>query len=725
MRFYQFGLLTVGILFGNAALMVAGEPSVDELIREFTGDKPAQARTPQQLDAACAQVLDSLMPDMGSEDPGRRASAQSTLEKIAFHASRPGAEAERAACSKAVAARLGPDVGPLARVWLLRQLERIGRVEAVPQVARLFADKDPLIRESARRALQKNPAREANTALQQAISLADAAAWRVALINAIAERRDAANLDLLLGEAASDNDDIRSAAVIGLAKLGHGSAAATITAAMTRGAPRARTIAADAYFCLADALAAKGDKPAALRIYRQMLGGEDHVKCAAILGLGRIGSESDLTDIMGALLRDPDARVRGACVDALSLLQGEDVTGALVAMFRLVAPPVKPALLQALAGRSDRRDLRLLVFIAAAEQTEENVRVAALAGLRTLGDATAVPLLLKAVVAGGKTEETARQTLQALHGADVDKALLDAMGQQDAKTRIEVIRALAARHVVAATPLLLKAAGDADPGVRNESLRALGAVAPTSALAGVAAVLVKTDDAGWRNEAANTLVNIANRDRDLETRSGPILQAIRASSGPAKFALLGALGRIGGNNSLQYMRAAVKDADEKVRDAALRALAEWPDATAADDLLALAKTSPGETHQVLALRGYLRVCSIQTNRPAAETARMLIVGLETAKRPDEKRQALGGLAQVPHISALQAVVPCLGNDALKEEAAVAAVYIGHYICNENPEAVKDAVEKAVAITKNEGIKQFANDVLGRVEQKLKETRPKR
>jgi HEAT repeat protein len=170
------------------------------------------------------------------------------------------------------------------------------------------------------------------------------------------------------------------------------------------------------------------------------------------------------------------------------------------------------------------------------------------------------------------------------------------------------------------------------------------------------------------------------------------------------------------------MRAAVKDPDEKIRDAAIRALAEWPDAAAANDLLALAKSAATETHQVIALRGYLRVCSIRANRPAEETAKMLIAGLATAKRPDEKRQALGGLSQVPHILALQTVMPYLTDDAFKEEAAVATVYIGHHIWNDHPKVVKEAIQKAVAITRNEGLKQLANDVLDRIEKKLKETK---
>ena len=53
--------------------------------------------------------------------------------------------------------------------------------------------------------------------------------------------------------------------------------------------------------------------------------------------------------------------------------------------------------------------------------------MAALAGLGTVGNAAAVPLLLQAAAAGGKPQEAARQSLQSLPGADVDQALLDAI----------------------------------------------------------------------------------------------------------------------------------------------------------------------------------------------------------------------------------------------------------------------------------------------------------
>jgi HEAT repeat protein len=714
MRLYQNTLLAVGILAGWATLLVAEESNLGELTRELRGEKPAAERTPAQREAVYVQVLGSLMADLASEDVGRRGGAQGTLEQIAFYASRPGAEADRAACAKAIAAQLSPASGSLARVWLLRQLERIGRAEAVPAVAGLLAEADAVVRESARRALQKNPAPEANAALQQAAAAADAPAWRVALLNALSERRDPANLALLIKEAATDQDDIRTSAIIGLAKLGDSSAASAIAAAMNRGTPAARRIATDSCLRLAEAVANRGDKTTALGIYRKLLAAEGHWKCAAIIGIGRTGSVQDLPPVFEAL-NDQDVRVRGACVEALCQMQGSEVTAAILAQVKSPKPEVRLALLQALARRGDKGTAA--VFLAAAEDADEAVRVAALAGLGVIGNPSAVPLLLKAATTSGPAQEAARQSLQSLAGGEIDGALIAAMAEKDPKARVEAVRALAARHVVAATQRLLESAADADGELRNESLRALGVVAPSEALPALAALLIKAPDDGFRNEAANALIKIVNRDQDFDHRSEPVIQAASSCAGPARLALLGVLGRVGGRNSLESLLAAVKDNDPQVRDAAVRALAEWPDMTAAEDLLALAKGAASETHQVLALRGYLRVCRIRGERPDAERAKMLIAGLEAARRPDEKRQALGGLAEIRERLAFQAVLPYLGDDALKEEAASAAVRIGRDLWNQHPAAVEAAMQKVLEVSKNDGLKRDAQETLDRIRQK--------
>ncbi len=720
MKFQGITLPAIGIILGGAALLAGGEADIGELTRELKGEKPPAERTPEALEAAYAQVLGALLPDLADQDPGKRERAQATLERIAFHASRPGA-AERVACSKALAAGLVP-ANAMAKVWLLRQLERIGRGEAVPAAARLLADPDADVRESARRTLQKNPAVEAGAALRQALGSAEAPAWRAALINALGARRDPSNLDLLVAESRAENDGVRSAALVGLADLGDGSAVPPMAAALEKGSPGARMIAADSFLRLADALAAKGEKAAALEIYKRFLPAEGHRKCAALIGIGRAGTPGDMM-VLVAALSDGDASVRDCAVEALSVLAGGDVTPALAAGVPAAKPEAKRGLLQALARRRDRSTLP--VFLAAAEDADESVRAAALAGLGAVGDPSAVPVLLKAAATGGLQQETARRSLQALPGKDVDEAGLRSLGERDPGIRVEGIRALAARHAVGATGPLLQAAGDSDASVRNTALDALGMLGPAGALPAVAAVLVKTGDDSSRGRAAGALVRIAERDPDLESRSRPILEALASSGGPARLALLGVLGRIGGEKSLAAVRAALKEGDEKVKDAAIRALAEWPDVTAAEDLLAVARSASGEEHQRIALRGYIRVCRIESYRAHADSAKMLAAGLAAAKRPEEKREALHGLAEVRDPLAVEAIVACLEDNLVKDDAASAAVRLGRLIVDEHPGAVAAAMRKAIEAAGDDRRKREAKEILDRAERKLEESKGKK
>jgi HEAT repeat protein len=462
---YHILSTSLAVLLAGVTLQAAEQPDVQDLIKELTGEGPAAQRTLEQLDAVYAQVLDALMPDMAGEDAAKYGFAADTLERIAFHAGRPGAEADRAACSEAIATRLGPEAGQAARVWLIRQLERVGRAEAVPPLAKALGDKDPLVRESARRALQKNPAKEANTALQEALASATEPAWRAALLNALAERRDPANLDLLLKEAAAENDKVRTAAVIGLAKLGEKPAVDAIEAAMTRGSPRARQTTAHAYQLLTDALAAKGDKPAALAMYKNMLAAGGPTRCAAVVGIGRTGGAAELPTILAAAA-DEDARVRNASVEALRLCEGQEVAGAIVAKLHGAEPAAKVALLRALVLRGDRN----AVPAAFASLADDDVRDAALRALGQMIDAPDLPKLT-AVAVEPKNPEDAKPAAAALKAA--------AMRMADRDGTIEKLMAATANSPVDARTMVLEIVADMGG---SKALQAVAAAAKSSDL---------------------------------------------------------------------------------------------------------------------------------------------------------------------------------------------------------------------------------------------------
>jgi HEAT repeat protein len=658
------------------------------------------------------KAIDGLLAGLGAENVPDREKPQQQLQRMAVEAGRPGAEEERAALCTALAEKLAA-ANPVARAWMLRQLERIGRAECVGAVAAQLADHDELVRESARRALETNPAPEAGQALLKALTAAEKPAWRAALMNSLGSRgvSDPPVVQALLKAAADVDDDVRSAALMALAKLGEKSAGSMIGEALGKGSPRAQAVATDAYLLLAERLCEKGDKDSALPMYRKLWVKDQKgpIRCAALTGLGRAGGVAELNVIFEAM-GDPDAQVRGAAVSALSLLSSKEAVQAMAEKLKSATPEMKTALLRALAAIGDKSVLA--AFLAAAADADESVRLEALTGLGGLGNASAALVLAKVAASDtGRARDVSRQSLDRLTGKEVDAGLLALAQDPDAKVRAEALRSLGARRTAEALPVALKAAEDADAGVRAEAFRTLGALATADTTPALVNLLVKTREGNERDAAVAAAVAAARQIPDAGVQADPVVSAYANATAAGKTGLLAALGRLGGAKALEAIRAALKDADEKVKEAAVRGLCEWPDASAAPELLALAKGAANETHQVLALRGYIRVAGLPSERPAAETLKLYQSALEAAKRVEEKRMVLGGLGEVKDLAALNLLETFLADAALKEEAGAAAVKIAKDLARRQAVEVKAVMEKVLEVVKNKDTRRQAQEVL--------------
>lgn len=652
--------------------------------------------------------VDALLAGLGSENVGELNKAQDALFTMCAQASAPGADARAPAC-EAIASRLAK-ANPQARVWMLRQLERIGRTECVAAIVPLLTDQDEKVCDSARRALAGNASPEAAEAIAKALEKADKPLARIGLVNALNGHAggSAAFTKALQKHLGSDDENLHRAATLALGRTGDKDAANALLGATTKGSPRAQTDAATGCFLLADTLCAKGDKAAALSIYKKLFARTGYVKSAALVGLGRAGGAGELDTIIAAL-GDPDAGVRGAAVEAAALVPPRDAVPALLAKLKGASKDATIGICRALGFLGDKAGATAL--IAASADADEEVRVAALRSLGTVGDASAVLPLLKAGAAGGNSAIAARESLDRIVGKDVDDALLAFLKETDAKVRAEAARSLGVRRMSSAVSSLLKTAEESEPAVRALIFKALSNVVKGEDLPALAAVVARTSDAS--DEAAGAILAAAAQIPDADQRADAVVAACGKATGPGKLALWTVLGRLGGPKALEVLRAGVKDPDEEARKAAIRALGLWPDTGAAEDLLALAKSAPDETMQVLALRGYVRLAGLAKERPA-EAVKMLRTALETAKRPDEKKLALSGLGEVFDLTALKMIEPLLDDPTLKDEAAAAAVNVGAEIAKKHGDEVRAVMEKVVGAVKGGPTLQKAMATLGKL-----------
>jgi hypothetical protein len=172
------------------------------------------------------------------------------------------------------------------------------------------------------------------------------------------------------------------------------------------------------------------------------------------------------------------------------------------------------------------------------------------------------------------------------------------------------------------------------------------------------------------------------------------------------------LGSIGDANSLSALRTSLSDDNAEVQTAAVRALSNWPNTAPAADLLKVAKSSSSQTNRTLALRGYVRLVGLDSNRPAEETVKMLSDAFVLAANADEKKLVLSALANVKGIESLNMAASYLDDPALQQEAAAAVVKIAESAIKTNPDQTKAVLQKVIATTKSiplrEKAQQFIN-----------------
>jgi hypothetical protein len=153
-------------------------------------------------------------------------------------------------------------------------------------------------------------------------------------------------------------------------------------------------------------------------------------------------------------------------------------------------------------------------------------------------------------------------------------------------------------------------------------------------------LLVKAYSDNERKEFERTVAAAISR-----SPGSPVTGVIKAyqdsSDAGVGTSLLNVMSAAGNSEALPTVRQALQDPNADIERAALNALSNWPTPAPMDDLLALARSSGDPTRPILALRGYIKLVQIPSNRTAAETAGLLKIAMATATRPEEKRAEVG------------------------------------------------------------------------------------
>ncbi len=237
---------------------------------------------------------------------------------------------------------------------------------------------------------------------------------------------------------------------------------------------------------------------------------------------------------------------------------------------------------------------------------DETVRAAAIRALGVLGDKGSVAVLAEA---GAEAE------LAQLTAPGVDRAIVAGIAAGKPAARVTLLNAAVARGGPGLTPVLLEAVRTADETVQKAALKVLGRTGDVAAYPQLVALL----GAAGGQEAENAVRQMGRRLANRQARLAPLLDPLKDAKAPVatQAAVVRVLAPLGGEDALAPVRERLAAADATLRDAAVRSLAEWPDATAAEALRSVAADPAASVvHRTLAARALERLASAVARRDA-------------------------------------------------------------------------------------------------------------
>ena len=604
---------------------------------------------------------------------------------------------------------LGSNATLAGKQFICQRISRIGTEASVPRLTNMLADGPTF--DMALSALELIGGDTVYTTLMKA-SRSVSGRSLVGIIGVFGNRRVRSATALLVPLVASRDSMISYAAISALGMIGTPSALEALESSNTSINPSLRKHLLDATLVCAERLSSDGNKEQAVRVYRRLnTPGEPlPVRIAALRGMVA-ADPSNATSLISGTLRGKDIGLHAAAIQLVNDIKGMENVRVIARMFPELPSEGK---VQLLAALSHHRDSELLqIVVEAASSSNADVRAVAFRALGSMGNASVVPLLLRAAARStGLEQKEARSGLYDLHAPGVDETIVAAVAGSTSDEKVELIRAVGERRIRSALDLILQTAKDPSPPVRIESAKVLRSLAGGEQLPAMVELLMRKADDAERREVETAVIAAARRIPELAKQDQALLTAYPSvKNQTTRISFIYVLGKIGAPASLPALRKALADKSAEVRLAAIRALSEWPTGEPYTDLWKVVTGAKERTHRTLALRGSVRLIGLDDKRSPEESVKLYRDAMKVAPNTEELKLLLSAVGETRSFAAFQLAAGYLKDEKLQKEAEVAVVKIGERIAGASGSAVAPALKQVEQSSKNEEIVRRAHRII--------------
>jgi hypothetical protein len=213
---------------------------------------------------------------------------------------------------------------------------------------------------------------------------------------------------------------------------------------------------------------------------------------------------------------------------------------------------------------------------------------------------------------------------------------------------------------------------DKDSDVREQCWTGLAALASENDMDSIMKTVVEIKKAEDLSNAEGAVRKVFSRAENRSKCFEVVTRYYEPATEATKSFILDLAAATGDSNALKLERNALKSGNKQLYAKALRALAKWPNESAAGDLLTQAKYASEEVDRIVALRGYIRIAGMEAaNLSGTERMKMFETAIGLAKRNEEKKAVLAILPKYPYPQAMKLAEYLRKDKALAAEADTA------------------------------------------------------
>jgi len=676
-------LLCSGVIFAQYPANRTAKTIVADVLAQMPAQQTEQYYNQiKDLASTGEEGVLQLVKMMNLPGKGSNAQVEYALSGLSHYVSAQGMEAQRLVTSNAYIKALDMVGDREIRAFIIRQLEIVGKDEAVAKLS-TYLDNESLSGPAAA-ALSPIDTPSSQKALLNALSAStdDKSAESVILAVAKLKIADAENtLKRLLD---TTNPDKRKTVLYALSQTGSKASLPELAAAAEKdNYSMQKDGGNEAYIALIKRVLSQGDAKDAEKAATDLMkkaekAGQVQTRQAALEILMK-AKPAEANKLLQNALKDNNRNYRYAALSYASNHADSYMYGELIKSLKKAKPEVQLDILNWLGQECDTQNKRdaiksLVNETAISYLTAGNsdTRKAAATILTKTADQKAIAALAYLLNdADPKTVEMAKDALSSTKG-DISSAVVPVIATANTTGKVAGLQLLAQRKSSANAATVFGLVNASSPDVKTAAYTALKDLVSASDLSKLYSLLegAEQENVPFVQQAIASALQSYPADKQYET----ILARMNQAGNGKQYLYYPVLASTGNTKALEMIADRFNKEDGASKDAAFQALLDWKDITVADELLAICKNQSDILYFDRAINRYVQLVS--DPKLTGENRRLFLNNaLDIARTDAQKNTILNRMGNTGSYLGMLKAGEYLDNKALQQTAANAVMNI--------------------------------------------------